>query len=158
MICLIPSKYWADGDNYSKCFLYSFSIKSKTRLVFPQPVGPVKSVVCGSLIQPVILFIWCWYRSGPEMYTAFPAWYDTALVEISSTNSKDFWSNSYACFTCFNRASLTFLNPKISHTSLPQNYSSSLRVSCLFCPWNLTEWKAFENYPKRGTQCPTPLG
>ena len=41
----------------SKCLLYSLSIKSKTRQFFPQSVGPVNMVVCGSLIQSVIFYL-----------------------------------------------------------------------------------------------------
>ena len=43
----------------SKCLLYSFSIKSKTWWVFPQPVGPVNIVVCGSLYSLSFFFIQC---------------------------------------------------------------------------------------------------
>ena len=40
----------------SKYLFYSFSIKSKTRWVFPHFVWPVNIAVSGSLIYPVILF------------------------------------------------------------------------------------------------------
>ena len=46
---------------WSKCLLYSFSIKSKTRWVLPQPVGSINMAVWGSLSAVYSLsffFIW----------------------------------------------------------------------------------------------------
>ena len=67
-----------------------------------------------------------WYRPGPDMYTAFPTWYDTGLTWEPHVSPIDFRSDLYVCFTCFSKASLTLLNPKISQTSFPQKFKADL--------------------------------
>ena len=49
MIYLAPLNFWAYNNDVVKMFVFFFSNKPKTRLAFPQPVGPVNSVACRSL-------------------------------------------------------------------------------------------------------------
>ena len=59
MIGRIFSERWAN-NNYQVKILYSFSINSKTRCVFPQFVWPVQIAVCG------VFYILCHLFDAPD--------------------------------------------------------------------------------------------
>ena len=102
-----------------------------------------------------------WYMPGPQMCSCrseghiqpFPRCEIRGVAQEVFVTFNDLKSDLYAYLTLSSRAWFAFLNIKISHTSLPQNHSSTLRVSGLFCPWNLSKWKVFKNHYERETQC-----